>query len=202
MERIEYKIDIIKSKKIDFYKYLSYHKFKELHAGRIINSIYFDNANFDIYNDSVEGLSPRKKIRLRYYGNKILNSSDNNVQFEIKFTHQSGRSKKTNNINNPSDHLNLGFFDDKYGICFPKTVVSYVRKYYFIKQFRITLDENLSYSVFDKNFIKKKIFNSDEIIAEIKSNNINEIDNLKKLFPFKDTRFSKYCLSVEELNLI
>ena len=202
MDRIEYKIDINKSKKIDFYKYLSDHNFKELHGSRIINSIYFDNTNFEIYNDSIEGLSPRKKIRLRYYGNKVLNSFDKNVQLEIKFTNHSGRSKQSNNIKNPLDLLNFGYIDSKYGICFPKTVVSYTRKYYFVKQFRITLDENLSYSIFDKNFIKKKLFNSDEIIAEIKSNNISEIDNLKKLFPFKDTRFSKYCLSVEGLDLI
>ena len=38
---------------------------KVLHPERIINSIYFDNTNLHMYHQSVEGVLPRKKIRLR-----------------------------------------------------------------------------------------------------------------------------------------
>tara|TARA_B100001540_G_C15736720_1_gene610243 strand:+ start:685 stop:1293 length:609 start_codon:yes stop_codon:yes gene_type:complete len=201
MDRIEYKIDLIKSKKIDFYKYLTKKKFKKLHESRIVNSIYFDNSSFEMYNDSIEGLIPRKKIRLRYYGHKNLDFIHKEANLEIKYTNDTGRSKDTNKTTNTNSLLNFGLFDSKYGICYPKTFVSYKRNYYFINQFRITLDEDLSYSIFDKNLKTKKPVNSDEIIAEIKSDNKNEIDELKRLFPFKDTRFSKYCLSVEKLDL-
>ena len=154
-----------------------------------------------MYNDSIEGLIPRKKIRLRYYGHKNLDFIHKEANLEIKYTNDTGRSKDTNKTTNTNSLLNFGFFDSKYGICYPKTFVSYKRNYYFINQFRITLDEDLSYSIFDKNLKTKKPVNSDEIIAEIKSDNKNEIDELKRLFPFKDTRFSKYCLSVEKLDL-
>ena len=72
MDRIEYKIDIDKSKKIEFLNFLKENKYVKLHENRVVNSIYFDNLNFEIYNDSIEGLSPRKKIRLRYYGEELF----------------------------------------------------------------------------------------------------------------------------------
>ena len=59
--RIEYKIDIEKSKKISFLNYLNKYNYKKLYESRVVNSIYFENSNFEIYNDSIEGLSPRKK---------------------------------------------------------------------------------------------------------------------------------------------
>ena len=68
MNRIEYKIDIDASKKITFLNFLKKNKAKTLYKKRLVNSIYFDNDDFEMYFDSVEGLSPRKKIRLRYYG--------------------------------------------------------------------------------------------------------------------------------------
>ena len=62
MQRIEFKIDIHKSKKNIFLNFLNINKVFKLYDDRLINSIYFDNDKFEIYNDSVEGISPRKKI--------------------------------------------------------------------------------------------------------------------------------------------
>tara|TARA_B100000767_G_C19765665_1_gene537368 strand:- start:326 stop:934 length:609 start_codon:yes stop_codon:yes gene_type:complete len=201
MDRIEYKIDIDKSKKIEFLNFLKENKYVKLHENRVVNSIYFDNLNFEIYNDSIEGLSPRKKIRLRYYGEELFVKNKTKTLYETKFTKFSGRSKETKPITNVENVLNNGVFDNRYGVCYPKTIVSYVRSYYSVDQFRVTLDENLSFSVFDRDLLKKNIFFSDNIIVEIKNNNIQELDNMKKIFPFKETRFSKYCQSIEALNL-
>ena len=44
-----------------------------LFPSRKINSIYFDNMNHQMYYDSVEGIVPRKKIRVRNYGKLFKN---------------------------------------------------------------------------------------------------------------------------------
>jgi len=35
---------------------------------RWVNNIYFDNINLDLFNQSIEGISKRNKVRLRWYG--------------------------------------------------------------------------------------------------------------------------------------
>ena len=40
----------------------------KLHPDRWVNNIYFDNINLDLFNQSIEGMSRRAKVRLRWYG--------------------------------------------------------------------------------------------------------------------------------------
>ena len=67
--RIENKIDVDVNKKIILFNWLQEKNAKKIYETRQINSIYFDNSKYTIYDDSVEGISPRKKIRVRFYGN-------------------------------------------------------------------------------------------------------------------------------------
>ena len=39
---------------------------KALYAKRVINSLYYDTELHSMYNDSEEGLLPRKKVRIRW----------------------------------------------------------------------------------------------------------------------------------------
>ena len=199
MDRIEYKIDIHQSKKNEFLSFLTKHDAKVLFEKRLITSIYFDNEKFEMYQDSVEGLSPRKKIRLRFYGKKNFFLNDKNILLEKKFTNNSGRSKKSNKIDNADYILKNGILDSKYGLCRPKTKVFYLRSYYSLNDFRITLDENICFCLFDSKNNYQIEHSINEIIAEIKINNYSKIDELKKKFPFSEIRFSKYCKSVEIL---
>ena len=48
---------------------------------REVNSIYFDDQNYSAIKQNVEGVSSKKKYRLRWYGN--LNKITNSV-FEVK----------------------------------------------------------------------------------------------------------------------
>ena len=41
----------------------------KLHPDRWVNNMYFDNLNLDLFMQSVEGVSKRSKVRLRWYGN-------------------------------------------------------------------------------------------------------------------------------------
>ena len=93
---------------------------KKIFKDREINSLYFDNFMF---HDSLEGLTPRKKIRVRNYPNDITKK----LSFEIKISSVEGRFK-TNKLINEKYFENIkknGIFDNKYGICKPILNVSY-----------------------------------------------------------------------------
>ena len=59
--RIEDKLYINENNLYDFKKFLENKSANKIHTPRIIESLYFDNQNFQIYNDSIEGIVPRKK---------------------------------------------------------------------------------------------------------------------------------------------
>ena len=67
--RIEnkYKIELLKLG--EFYKFLRDNSASTLYPKRFIKSIYFDNAKYSSYHNSIEGTVPRKKIRIRTYSN-------------------------------------------------------------------------------------------------------------------------------------
>ena len=70
--RIEKKLFIKKEQLIEFKKFLFKKNIKQIYKPRVVESIYFDNCDKKIYFDSLEGLSPRKKIRIRYYPEKKI----------------------------------------------------------------------------------------------------------------------------------
>ena len=65
--RIEEKLYIIRENLIQFKEFLIKKSVKSIHYPREIKSLYFENMNLDLYKDSIEGLVPRKKIRIRNY---------------------------------------------------------------------------------------------------------------------------------------
>ena len=72
---------------------------------RTINSIYFDNQDYTMYNQSIEGVLPRKKIRLRVYGKEF--SPNKSINKEIKISSVEGKYKISELVQNPSKLLNL-----------------------------------------------------------------------------------------------
>ena len=65
--RREEKLKISSSKIFHLKKWIIENEGKKIYPARKINSIYFDNLNYSMYNQSIEGVVPRKKIRLRMY---------------------------------------------------------------------------------------------------------------------------------------
>ena len=47
---------------IFFYQWIKENRCEQLYKNRKINSIYYDNKNFQMYHDSNEGVLPRKKL--------------------------------------------------------------------------------------------------------------------------------------------
>ena len=191
--RIEKKIFIKKEQLLEFKKFLFKKNIKQIYKPRIVESIYFDNCDKKIYFDSLEGLAPRKKIRIRYYPEKKIKE----YFLEYKISSVEGRFKKNNKIS--LDHfnylLNFGIFDNSYGICKPNLVVSYTREYFAKDDVRVTYDANINYNLFKKNTKK----NDHNIIVELKTSINKNLNHLIKEFPFQEIRFSKYCNGIEIL---
>ena len=78
-----------------------------LYPSRLINSCYFDTQNMDIFSDSEEGVLPRSKIRVRWYGETLKFNK------EIKISSIEGRFKTSTeqyNLKSLDDVLNCKYF--------------------------------------------------------------------------------------------
>ena len=192
--RVEKKIFIKKENLLDFKEKISSIGAINLYKSRKVQSIYFDNINKDMYNDSIEGLNPRKKIRVRNY-NKFNTFDSKNNNLELKISSAEGRFKKTTNLSS----FNLSNYivrDTTYGICKPLICVSYKRIYYKIKNFRLTIDKDIKYRKISFGKISDSFYVEKNNIIEIKYTK-NEDQLISELFPFTFVRFSKYCRAVE-----
>ena len=146
-----------------------------------------------MYTDSIEGLTPRKKIRIRNYPE----TGDNKQYLEIKISSVEGRFKTRKTIDkNKFDNIReRGILDSQYGLCKPCLYVIYEREYFKINDVRISIDNNISYKMYPKSIYKK----DESSIVEIKTSIKKNLDELTEDFPFQKNRFSKYCNAVEKI---
>ena len=189
--RIENKYQLSTAKLSEFFMFLNDYSAKEMYPTRLIKSIYFDNQNFSAYRESIEGVVPRKKIRIRNYPNTSIN-----FNLEIKINSINGKFKTTKKDIDFINILKNGYHDCNYGLCHPVIEVSYYRKYFSIFNLRVTLDTSISYREYNK---KKIISYDDTSIMEVKCQNLDNLNFIDTKIPFKKTRFSKYCNAVDEL---
>jgi len=193
--RIEEKLKVAESKIFQLRDWITKNMGVTLYPTRTINSIYFDNQDYTMYNQSIEGVVPRKKIRLRVYGKEF--SPNKNINKEIKISSVEGKYKISELVQNPSKLLNFGIYDNNYGLCIPVLNVLYERSYYKIKNIRLTIDEKIIY----RKIANGKIFEPSTFdkynIVELKCNSNKSISLLSNNFPFERTRFSKYTRGIE-----
>ena len=143
--RIENKYQLSTPKLYELFIFLQDSSAKEMYPTRLIKSIYFDNQNFSAYRESIEGVVPRKKIRIRNYPNTSAN-----FNLEIKINSIDGKFKTTKNDIDFINILKNGYHDCNYGLCYPVVEVSYFRKYFSIFNLRVTLDTSISYREYNK----------------------------------------------------
>ena len=191
--RVEEKLLINKYQITEFKSFLSEKKANKPYPPRIIKSLYFENSKDEMYRDSIEGSTPRKKIRIRNYPN----SQNSFFYLETKISSAEGRYKTSKNIDKKAydEILNIGIYDYQYGVCSPKIYVTYKREYYKINDVRISIDEEIKYSL----FTGREIGYDNNSIVELKSSFSKDRDNLINDFPFQRTRFSKYCNGFEKI---
>ena len=194
--RMEEKISIVDLNIFEFKKWLFFNKAEILHPTRIVNSIYFDNS-LKMFSDSNEGIVPRKKIRIRTYNTKNFFSKKNKYNKEVKITYYNYRYKNTKRH---SLDLNLplaSLYDHDYGLCTPNLNVFYKRSYFKVFNTRITLDEEINYSLIKNNKLSNFSIRDKASVIEVKSQEINNTDFLKEILNMPRTRFSKYCRGIE-----
>ena len=173
------------------------------YESRLINNIYFDNYNFSSLTENIEGLSQRKKYRIRWYGETFKNS---NKSIEIKIKDEFVNSKKSykfqnlklNSLEEIKPFYNnlkkIIFKSDNKNLynCVDSRVPTLFNKYnrmYFVdhtQKTRITVDKNLNYF----SPITGLKVNEKSIIIEAKYDKESQFINNFKHLSF--TRYSKY----------
>ena len=192
-----------------FEKILKLNCFHNPFKNRTVNSIYFDTNDYSFLRANIDGVSFRKKIRVRWYNNDL-----NNFFFEEKVKRNFLVSKKIEKINflfniksfqdslnnYLNSEINNNFTDSNYKIIL-KT--NYKRSYWLSndKKIRATIDTNLKTSPgYD---LGKNIYLSESIL-EFKY--LPRYENYFRNF-FKEiesglraVKYSKYVRSFFELN--
>ena len=191
--RIEEKLLINNNNILEFRNYLSSKTAKQIYQPRVIESLYFENNKREMYSDSVEGLTPRKKIRVRNYPR----TQDLKLYLETKISSVEGRYKIRTIIDETKFNYlkTIGILDPQYGLCRPYLHVTYERQYFKIDDIRISIDNNIAYKLYSHGLFQNDL-NS---IVEIKTSIKKDLDKLIEDFPFQKIRFSKYCNAVDKM---
>ena len=187
--RIEKKYRIISSNLHEFLRWLQLNNFNQIYKKRSVSSVYYDNINIGMYNDSSEGVIPRKKLRIRHYDQTKIFFK------EEKLTTQNGEFKYSKKINILDNYENL--IDKNYGVCNKILNIMYVRQYFLKENIRVTIDTDIKYQKINSEMIfgEDKKFNNS--VIEFKTSKVEDFNNIKDKIPLDEIRFSKYSNGVE-----
>jgi hypothetical protein len=192
--------------------------FHPIHQERFVNNIYFDNLELSSYFENLSGITPRKKVRIRWYGE--LQGQIKKPILEIK--------KKSGIVGNKAFHPLSDFvFEDffsntriwgstdkgNYGergqkelsLLEPTLINRYKRKYFLSSDrcYRITLDSEISF--FPVRPFLPKFFETEPMefhsILELKYDHAKDdkASEIANHFPFRLTRSSKYVSGIFKL---
>tara|TARA_B100000989_G_scaffold295498_1_gene276719 strand:+ start:11938 stop:12534 length:597 start_codon:yes stop_codon:yes gene_type:complete len=166
-----------------------------LYPNRRVISYYFDTNDLIFYNESLNGILPRYKYRLRTYDQKKV------FYKEIKISSIEGRFKTSQKISE-DEFKNLyqnGTNFKSYGLIKPNIEVSYLRQYFLYKDCRLTLDYEISYV--NQNSINQIKFFDESNVMELKTSIDQDNSFLDKIFSFKPVSFSKYARGISKTNI-
>ena len=192
-------------------------QFIQSFSPRFINNIYFDSLDKDYYQNNIDGIGDRHKVRIRWYNNLFGNIKEPKLEIKSKKNHQN--YKNTFAIDsfyfekNLQDKRNLKNWINKADI--PGNILkllyslhissmnSYYREYFISSdsKIRITLDSEMTfYDVGTESIIKLNTVDNDYPLIELKydSKLSSEGDNIANEIPFRINKHSKYILGVEK----
>ena len=194
--RIEQKAELTPTNYSKIIDWLFSNNFKILYPERIVSSIYFDNYFLQSYLDTVEGITPRRKIRIREYGVDAFKNKKNKYNLEIKLSSEFYRFKSNQVIYDLQESLNNGIVDSQYGICLPKVKITYNREYFIYESWRVTIDKLIHYENLN---VDNSISKEPNLVVEIKTNINENYTKLKNFFEFPRSKFSKYERAIDSL---
>lgn len=186
----------------------------------LIRSLYFDDTDSTAYYEKLDGVEFRKKYRIRIY-----NYDDNFIRLECKYKHDNMTSKdqilidknicskivegKLDDIDLNADNLLTKFIlDYKLKHLRPSIIVDYTRLAYtyHVSDVRVTFDSNIksglyNYNLFDEDLETYSVINDDQIVLEVKFNEIlpESIAIILTTVPTFRQAFSKFavCRSIK-----
>lgn len=180
----------------------------------LIRSLYFDNENSDAYYEKMDGVEYRKKYRIRIY-----NFDDKFIRLECKYKHNNMTSKdqilidkelcskiingKIDEIDLTKDNLLRQFaLDYRLNRLNPSIIVDYNRVAftYHVSDVRITFDSQIksgmyNYNLFDKNATTYRVIDDNQMVLEVKFNEIlpESIALILQTVPTFRQAFSKFA---------
>jgi len=194
--------------------------FYQNYPPRYVNNFYLDTKNLENYHANVDGVSDRKKIRIRWYGPLFGQINQPVVEIKVKqglvgtkysypfppfaldenFTHRYFR-EVLRDADLPLP-LKKALGDLDVVLC-----NRYYRWYYATKdqQFRATLDDELSYYPVKRfrNHFRRQSTDKDQVVLELKY--ARALDSaaarVAGFFPFIMTKNSKYITGIERVCL-
>lgn len=181
---------------------------------RVVNNVYFDTRTFRLYRLSSEGISNRKKIRIRWYGDTFVE----NVTPYLETKSKDGMivdklSRQLGNLNiSPRIILNNGFRDviprtipvdlhSDMQVMKPVLINRYLRRYYSSTKLdiRITVDSNLEFAL-PRHVIHPHYSGrySSDMILELKYPAVLDTNMplLTQKLPYRLARISKYVYGI------
>jgi len=197
---LKYRLELNSNISNSFFNFL-HEKFTKPYEDRNIESLYFDDRHFSFYNDSIEGVAKRVKVRLRGYSN----TKESNLEYKFK-NNDLVWKKIFQSYNKPLDSVSKTYnINHRYKL-HPIFTIGYKRKYFQNKNnsIRVTIDSNLQTKKFSNSESSRwKKMNSPNInIIEIKCST-EDLENAKIIesnFNLNRIRNSKYTDAYDLLN--
>ena len=183
--------------------------------GYVIRSLYFDQLDDNDFEEKIEGLEVRKKIRLRTYG-------ENPQSAKLEMKQKQGMMQKKRSLTLDKEQSrrlisgdysvllesNSSFAGECFGLmhmqCYrPKAAVTYTRKVFVAKEneIRITFDHDIkgsesNFDIFSNDFVGNMIFDPFLVVMEVKFNGflLSYIKDIINEVNASELAVSKYCL--------
>ena len=198
-------------------KLLNFIGTKEIYSSRIVNSIYFDTYLHKNFDEAIDGIMLRNKVRIRWYGETFNVEIQPKIENKLRISQQNYKiTKKLKNfktktffnlidfkkyIHNEKNNKNeINYYLNN---LYPNLLVSYLRKYFIFDNVRITLDTDLKFiNLAEINFFSKKNFlciNKKQIVELKYSDEFHyQASKITKTFNNRLSKFSKYQIGLLE----
>ena len=189
--RIEQKLLLNNYEHLSILEWLKVNNANYLYPPRKVISIYLDTIDLRMYYETVEGLIPRKKVRLRRYEKRSVKDL---YSIEIKLSNEQVSYKKSFLKKISLEEVKKeGLFVENYGFCFPLIEISYVREYFEVKGLRLTIDKNIQYKSLDDHRLPlENTLEDPNNVIEVKADIKENLDRISNIFNFPRSKFSKY----------
>ena len=193
--------------------------FSTIYYERFINNIYFDNLEFLSFHENQSGTTPRKKIRIRWYGDLSENIKEPVLEIKRKFGIVGRKDfyslpdlcfrnflSKLETLDMIKNAASFEDFKKELVLLAPTLINRYKRKYFLSADghYRITLDSNISFFSVSSisSLISENEFCEPYNVLELKYNHTKdaEASRVTNHFPFRLTKSSKYVLGILKLS--